>query len=206
MGNIRLFGATSGFTELAPPAVAPDGVLSLPTGTGTVATEVFAAGAGGLVHINTTTFSAVSSVSINDVFTSTFENYLLKIIVTGSVENESLTTRFRIGGVDTSSATYIVQNLDANNTSVTALRGTQSSATISGVTSDHKSGIDVNLYSPQLAVVTAYSAFAAFSRVGGLIKLFAGTQTDTTQFDGITLFPVSGTMTGNIRVYGYKNS
>ena len=39
MGNVRLYGATSGYTELAPPAVAPDGVLSLPSGTGTLAKE-----------------------------------------------------------------------------------------------------------------------------------------------------------------------
>jgi len=38
MGNVRLYGSTSGYTELAPPAVAPDGVLSLPSGTGTLAT------------------------------------------------------------------------------------------------------------------------------------------------------------------------
>jgi hypothetical protein len=38
MGNVRLYGSTSGYTELAPPAVAPDGVLSLPSGTGTLLT------------------------------------------------------------------------------------------------------------------------------------------------------------------------
>ena len=30
MGNVRLYGATSGYTELAPPAVAGDNVLTLP--------------------------------------------------------------------------------------------------------------------------------------------------------------------------------
>ena len=39
MGNVRLYGATSGYTELAPPAVAPDGVLTLPSGVGTLAKE-----------------------------------------------------------------------------------------------------------------------------------------------------------------------
>jgi hypothetical protein len=38
MGNLRLYGSTSGYTELAPPAVAPDGVLSLPSGVGTLLT------------------------------------------------------------------------------------------------------------------------------------------------------------------------
>ena len=39
MGNVRLYGATSGYTELAPPAVAGASVLTLPSGTGTLAKE-----------------------------------------------------------------------------------------------------------------------------------------------------------------------
>ena len=38
MGNVRLYGSTSGYTELAAPAVAPDGVLTLPAVAGTLAT------------------------------------------------------------------------------------------------------------------------------------------------------------------------
>ena len=38
MGNVRLYGATSGYTELAPPAVAGAGVLTLPAASGTVQT------------------------------------------------------------------------------------------------------------------------------------------------------------------------
>ena len=34
MSKIRLYGSTSGYVELQAPAVAPDGVLTLPTGTG----------------------------------------------------------------------------------------------------------------------------------------------------------------------------
>jgi len=46
MGNVRLYGSTSGYTELAPPAIAPDGVLTLPSGTGTLATEASVAAVG----------------------------------------------------------------------------------------------------------------------------------------------------------------
>ena len=52
MGNVRLYGSTSGYTELAPPAIAPDGVLALPTGTGTLATAAYvdaAVAAGGKI-------------------------------------------------------------------------------------------------------------------------------------------------------------
>ena len=66
MGNVRLYGATSGYTELAPPAVAPDGVLSLPSGTGTLLTAE-----GGkvlqVVRATDTTLRSTTSTSFVDV-------------------------------------------------------------------------------------------------------------------------------------------
>ena len=66
MGNVRLYGATSGYTELAPPAVAPDGVLSLPSGTGTLLTAE-----GGkvlqIVRATNATLSSTTSTSFVDV-------------------------------------------------------------------------------------------------------------------------------------------
>jgi hypothetical protein len=59
MGNVRLYGATSGYTELAPPAVAPDGVLSLPSGTGTLLT----AEGGKVLSVNSVTSAATFSTS-----------------------------------------------------------------------------------------------------------------------------------------------
>jgi hypothetical protein len=66
MGNLRLYGSTSGYTELAPPAVAPDGVLSLPSGTGTLLTAE-----GGkvlqVVRAATATSTSTTSTSFTDV-------------------------------------------------------------------------------------------------------------------------------------------
>ena len=59
MGNVRLYGSTSGYTELAPPAVAPDGVLSLPSGTGTLLT----AEGGKVLSVNSVTSAATFSTS-----------------------------------------------------------------------------------------------------------------------------------------------
>jgi hypothetical protein len=66
MGNLRLYGSTSGYTELAPPAVAPDGVLSLPSGVGTLLTAE-----GGkvlqVVRATDTTQRTTTSTSLVDV-------------------------------------------------------------------------------------------------------------------------------------------
>jgi len=66
MGNVRLYGSTSGYTELAPPAVAPDGVLSLPSGTGTLATLAVVAAGGKVLQVvggSTTTPTSTTSTS-----------------------------------------------------------------------------------------------------------------------------------------------
>ena len=66
MGNVRLYGATSGYTELAPPAVAPDGVLTLPSGVGTL----LKAEGGKVLQVSSTTKTnsfSTSSTSFVDV-------------------------------------------------------------------------------------------------------------------------------------------
>jgi hypothetical protein len=93
MGNVRLYGATSGYTELAPPAVAPDGVLSLPSGTGTLLTAE-----GGkilqVVRATDTTNRETTSASFVDVtgmsVTITPQKSTSRIILICSVQTFSL--------------------------------------------------------------------------------------------------------------------
>ena len=63
MGNVRLYGSTSGYTELAPPAVAGDNVLTLPSGTGTLATTADVGGKILQVVMGSTSTVVVSSSS-----------------------------------------------------------------------------------------------------------------------------------------------
>lgn len=59
----------------------------------------------GLVHINTTTFSGVTSFSVNDVFSTTYDNYGIWLDAT-STNYETLTMRMRASGTDNSSSNY----------------------------------------------------------------------------------------------------
>ena len=70
MGNVRLYGSTSGYTELAAPAVAPDGVLTLPAVAGTLATTADVAAAGKILQVVRATDSTTrttTSTSFTDV-------------------------------------------------------------------------------------------------------------------------------------------
>ena len=200
MGNVRVYGATSGYTELAPPAVAPDGVLSLPSGTGTIAKTTDQ----GLVHINTTTFSAVSSVSLNNVFTSDYDNYRIVLNGTSSLV-QIVAVRFRISGTDTTATNYNSQRLQTNGTSVGGLRSTGLDRSLAGHFDTSWSFNILEVARPFLSAVTIIKGFAADSFSGVFSQDSSSAYTLATSFDGITIFPETGTFTGTIRVYGYKN-
>ena len=199
MGNVRLYGSTSGYTELAPPAVAPDGVLSLPSGTGTIAKTTDQ----GLVHINTTTFTAVSSVSLNNVFTSDYENYRI-VLSRNSSAGDYLSMRLRSSGVDTTSADYdYIRVFVYGSGTVAGFRGLSDTSWSLGYYPTVRIGnCSADIYGPNLA---ASSQYAATGGSGQELTTLMGELDLATSYDGFTLIPSAGNMTGNISVYGYKN-
>jgi hypothetical protein len=160
----------------------------------------------GLVHINTTTFSAVSSVSVDDVFTSVYKNYRMLVEITGGTGASHLMIRLRVAGSDSSTG-YQYQRLVINSTSASPSRAlSQTEARIGDP--NELSFSTVELSSPQLATITALQSlnmgFGDTSSISGLIYFL--THTVATAYDGFTLFPTSGNITGTIHIYGYKNS
>jgi hypothetical protein len=65
----------------------------------------------------------------------------------------------------------------------------------------------MDITSPQVVsetkVVGPFVSGTASNQFGGLL---AGSFTATTQFDGFSIISTSGNITGNIKVYGYRNS
>ena len=158
----------------------------------------------GLVHINTTTFSAVSSVSLNDVFTSTYQNYRV-IMTAASSSNQDLNIRFRVSATDTTT-NYVYQTFSVNGAVFTGASAGSATLSIIGIVGTTFSLDVLDIASPQLAAPTVYRTFGVSSSGSILLKDASGAQTASTAFDGFTLFPTSGTFTGTVRVYGYKNS
>ena len=198
MGNVRLYGATSGYTELAPPAVAPDGVLTLPSGTGTIATTTDQ----GLVHINTTTFSAVSSVSLNNVFTSTYENYRLLMNATGT-NSGGISARMRVGGVDNTANSYNRQNIIAAGGSIFGGSALSNLGEIGQIKTNQSTYV-MEFQRPAIIDNTFMQQLGTDGQVQ--ISWYVFAHSVAAAFDGLSIFPNAGTMTGTIRVYGYKNS
>jgi hypothetical protein len=166
---------------------------------------------GGLVYITQATPSAVNSVSINDCFSSTYQNYKIVFNATTSVGvNSYLSMRYRLSGSDTiTQYSYTELNTDGTSVSTSASALGNTLQPIGYIDPTYK-GMQywIDLQDINQAVKTKCYILTSNASAAGAytIRNLGGVQDATTQFTGIT-FTTSGTsFTGTIRVYGYANS
>jgi hypothetical protein len=187
------------YTPPGPPK--PGMVLVKPTSithSGTSATL----GANGQV-----TFSAVTSLSLNGVFTADFDNYA--VVIAGSpATSEDLVVRLRAAGSDNSTAnSYVFQQLDANSTTVTGARTTTTRARLVTFYTDvAANGATSYFYGPFLAQPTAYRSVVVSSSGSARIQEYAGTHNQSVSYDGLTIFGDNTlAFTGKLAVYGVRS-
>lgn len=152
------------------------------------------------------TVSAASSVSINGCFTPEFDWYEVVFdLATSAAATLGLT--LRLSGTDATTA-YDSQRLLTTNTTSTASQAlNQANWRVNGTTVIGRNVGTVRLFGPALAASTMGTVVA-----GGAANPMTtsdGTKFDVTishrtatAYDGITLAPASGNITGSIRVYG----
>ena len=171
-----------------------------------------AAGGGSLVYVGGTSFSASSSQSLNNVFTSTYKNYLVVTNIDSSSTNLNIFYRMRASGTDSSASYYsnrLYNDLSAGGTSF----GGQSVSNganwhIQDANGSNAFGFTFNIFNPQEAKHTTFQAGSSGSQYGAVYyqSFTGGVHAVATAYDGITIFPSSGTITGSIRIYGIANS
>ena len=166
---------------------------------------------GALTLISSTTYSSSSAHSVNDVFSATYDNYLILINTDSASTGSDMSMRLRVSGSDNSSSNYYWSNMGNSSTS-SAFDGATSggAATLWRINySDDTNGstATINIRNPYLSLVTSYSNNylgiennISYAYTGG------GRTTVTTSYTGFTIFPDSGNFTGKVRVYGYANS
>ena len=154
----------------------------------------------GLTLVSTATIgSAVSSATISNVFSSTYDNYLVTInsftnSVTGSGYN-----LFRLDAGGTTS--YTTRGTYASGVDDTSVN---SAAARMGVKSTGRQGLVLFLLGPNMAQNTLGWLGGPNGEFPGFYNVFINTSTQYTDF---TVLPDSGTITGGtIRVYGFSNS
>jgi hypothetical protein len=203
-------GTTSNYSWPTPEAtdLVKDGWEAIKDLGDAIDTTAAASFAPGLVHINTTSFSAVASQSINDVFSDTYDNY--KILINHQVTsgtNVSLDLRLRASGTDDSGNNYYRQRVVADDTVIAGNRSALSSSWNIGLTSSTGRGaICLEIFTPFNTLVTNFVGNNFDGYNNARLTIAGGRNTVTTSFDGFTIFPGSSTITGSISVFGYAKA
>ena len=163
----------------------------------------------GLVHLHTETFSAVSSVSMDNVFSSTYDNYRIVFVGTLSATEADISVRMRAGGVDATTTNYafFLFAQGVNNTAYNQ-RNTGDSKWITGrLGTSGTSSCSFDLFGPTSAARTTFhSQNLGDGTTTSFVQVGSGTHTLSNSYDGITIYPGGHNMTGTIRIYGYRNA
>jgi hypothetical protein len=156
------------------------------------------------------TFTAITSLSLNGVFTSAFRNYHLIFNLPTATATASASFRLRASGVDLSSNSYQTAQLFIRDSGVTQLNtGTTANGVSIGTTlnaSNRANFAKMEIYSPQVAVGTSMQTyFSSSDATSGIMAVGGSMITLTNQYDGFTLFVGTGSLTGVVSVYGFND-
>jgi hypothetical protein len=159
--------------------------------------------ASGMTLISRTTFSASSSVDIDNLFSTTYENYLVSIQCSASTVTQLLmrgrygtTThtgsnyQFGFSGVSTSASTFrTVYNYDVSRWE------------LGDISSGNPNIYNLTFYRPSSSGQLAFTGTTQ-GRYNGYMLNGGGFVESSQTWGGLNLFPNSGTITGQITVYG----
>jgi len=160
-----------------------------------------AGGGSGLTLIAEQSYTAAQTVNVNNVFSTTYDNY--KIINRSTQASAgSWTMKMRVGGADTSTG-YFTQLVYGDGG--TAAGGRNVSGTDEWFFGDSaNSGMtSMDILSPYLGAETQGAALAGYrDGSAGLVRMIFMSLNDTTSYTGFSLLTPSNA-NGKISIYGY---
>lgn len=186
-----------------------DGATAIETLGDDIDASLFSITAGknvGLVHINTTTISAQTSVSFSNVFSSSFDNY--RLVLECTMASGGYVT-LQLAGSTT--AVYDYQGWEAFRSGGTAGSGNNTTGAAThfriGNFYAQGGGCSVELYRPFTTSRTAYTSNSGTTNADGSGSTFiwGGMHRTSASYTGFTLL-ADNALTGTLRIYGYRNS
>lgn len=162
-----------------------------------------------LVKLNNTTFSGVSSQSINNVFTSSYDRYKIMVRLTSGSATGELRFRFRVSGADDTNSVYRFAGAYAG------LEAATSGFYTNQNTTSWPAGYYLNGSYPSYSIIEVNQPFGAVQKnVDFNIiqnegqwywKKLGCVFTNSTSFDGFTIYGTAGNFTGEVTTYAYKD-
>jgi hypothetical protein len=166
----------------------------------------------GNILVAASSFTTSSAVNVNSVFTSAYMNYEVTFNFTAFSGNPDIYLRLRAAGTD-ATANYQYGILGTRTNGATSVTSSGSATFIvagfarQGLAAPTRHAVQLRFIDPQIAGETKVvinsqgddgAAISSYNGAGYLIN--------STQYDGFTLYPSSGTFTGTYRVYGMRSS
>lgn len=177
-----------------------------PTGSPAIVVAGSGSQTAAIVGQGSVEFANATSLSLNGVFTSAYDNYMIVMRHKGSTL-QAVWARMRASEIDNTTAnSYTMQRILATSTTVSGERSTTNLAFAAAASATQQDGFTMYLYGPNLAQPTAARSVTVYGEDSARIFDCAWTHNQSTAYDGITLaMNLSGSFSGLISVYGLVN-
>lgn len=150
------------------------------------------------------TLSAVTSLSVNGVFSSDYGYYVMNGYGTSGASNPGIRLRLRAAGSDASGSDYVEQLYTADGGTLSRSRTTVSQVVVGEFATGEQNGYTMLIYGPHLAAPTAIGSDFAWGLNNSMVAGGYSTHGLSTSYDGFTIAVATGDMTGVIQVYGVR--
>lgn len=151
-----------------------------------------------------TTFTSVSAITRDSIFTADYDNYMIDITFTKSVDL-SISYQERVGGVTANTAYYnagLACLFSANTVAYFPRSNNASSAQISPVGLVQGNVVRLFIANPFTTTQTQLAGY--FGDLNFTTYFFGGGHNVATAYDGFTITTSAGTISGNYEIYGYN--
>jgi hypothetical protein len=167
------------------------------------------ANTGGSASISSTgavSFTSASAVSLNDVFSSTYQNY--RIVVGGTNSSTTLNWQFRLrsSGTDNSVNYFSSEFFIGSNGATGAASYINNGTFIQINTQDNTNtgnAISFDIFKPNDAALTNLLGLG-YDGNSAKTKFFGALHNVASSFTGFTILCNTGTISGTVSVYGYR--
>ena len=161
-------------------------------------------GSGSIASTGTISFTSASAISFNGCFSSSYNDYLVKILLKSS-NTTDVSFRNRLSGTDASGANYNDQFFAAEATSTQLSRTTGATVGNSMRTvANEQLSCQLLLGSSFLTEPTQFEFYQVLNHTSPQTRIRSGFHTLSTSYDGFSLIPGAGTITGTVQIYGYR--
>jgi hypothetical protein len=163
----------------------------------------------GLVYVTSKTWTSTSAAQqIDNCFTSTYDNYRIVYYAIGSTTGNDFVNFRLVDGTSpvTTSIYYYGSIISNTGAAPSSSWGVQTSWRV-GLIGDNASQFSLDLCNPQAAAKTiGTSTFFGSSVNDAYFGSYSVLVNNTTQYEGLTIYPGAGTWAGTITVYGYRKA